>query len=138
MEALVVGHAEPAAALTSALREQDIGAELHAVRRAPEGRAVSVLASTLVDLERRMAGKRPGLAVAVGLGDAPVALAVSAAKLGIPLVAWVEEEASEASELELGERRILLALASLDAGPVGDGPQAFQAAERIAAWANLD
>lgn len=138
MEALVVGRAEPAEALASALRERGLAAELHAAQRVPEGRGVGALASTLVELERRMAGERPGLAVAVGLGDSPLALAVTAAKLGIPLAVWVGKDAPEASEIERGERRILATLASLDAGPVGDGVQAFRAAERIAAWANPD
>jgi UDP-N-acetylglucosamine:LPS N-acetylglucosamine transferase len=138
MNALVVGHAEPAAALTSALNERGIGAELHAFPRASEDRAVASLAESLVELERRLADERPALAVGVGTGDASLALAITAAKLGVPLVAWVEDTEPEQGQLELAERRILSTLADLDAGPVGDGAAAFEAAERISSWANLN
>jgi UDP-N-acetylglucosamine:LPS N-acetylglucosamine transferase len=137
MNALVVGHAEPAAALTSALAERGIGAELHALPRAPDDRAVASLAESLVELERRLTDERPALAVGVGSGDAALALAITAAKLGVPLVAWVEEAAPVAGDLEEAEARILVTLADFDAGPVGDGVAAFEAAERIASWANL-
>jgi hypothetical protein len=138
MDALVVGHAEPAAALTSALRERGIDAELHSVPRADPASAVRTLAAALVELEARLSADRPALAVGVGTGDASIALAVTAAKLGVPLVAWAEGAGGEAEELELAERRILTTLADFDAGPVGDGPAAFEAAERIASWANLE
>ena len=46
MNALVVGHAEPAAALTSALSECGVEAELHAVPRPPDDRAVASLAES--------------------------------------------------------------------------------------------
>ena len=74
----------------------------------------------------------------VGIGDASLALAVTAAKLGIPLVAWVEDTRAESGDLELAERRILTVLADFDAGVVGDGVAAFEAAERITSWANLE
>lgn len=138
MNALVVGHAEPAAALTSALSEQGVEAKLHAVPRPAAGREVASLAESLVELERRLTDERPALAIGVGTGDASMALAVTAAKLGVPLVAWVEDTEPESGELELAERRILAALADFDAGPVGDGAEAFEAAARIASWANLN
>jgi hypothetical protein len=138
MNALVVGHAEPAAALTSALSEQGIQAELHAVPRAPEDRAVATLADSLVELERRLTTERPALAIGVGTGDASLALAITASKLGVPLVAWVEETDPGQGEMELAEGRILGILANFDAGPVGDGVAAFEAAERISSWANLN
>jgi hypothetical protein len=138
MNALVVGHAEPAAALTSALAEQGIEAELHAVPRPEEDRAVASLAEALVELERRLTEERPSLAVGVGTGDASLAIAVTAAKLGVPLVAWVEDTQAESEELDVAERRILTVLADFDAGVVGDGVAAFEAAERIASWANLE
>lgn len=134
MKALVVGHAEPAAALTSALAEHGIEAELHAPPRPPAERAVADLADSFVELEARLSSADDYLAVAVGLGDAPVALAVVAAKLAVPLVAWVEDGRQAGTELERAERRILDALADLDAGPVGDGPAAQEAARRIAEW----
>jgi hypothetical protein len=136
MNALVVGHAEPAAALTSALSEQGIDAELHALPRPAEDRAVVGIAESLVELEQRLTDKPPALAIGVGTGDASLALAVTAAKLGVPLVAWVDDAEPAADELEVAERRILVTLADLDAGPVGDGVAAFEAAERIASWAN--
>lgn len=136
MKALVVGHSEPAAALTSALSERGIEAELHAFPRPSERDAVTSLAASLVEIENRLVEARPGLAIGVGTGDAPTALAVTAAKQGIPLVAWIDNGPDE-GEMEQAERRILATLADLDAGPVGDGTAAFDAAERIASWANL-
>jgi hypothetical protein len=138
MNALVVGHAEPAAALTSALSERGVDAELHSVPRPSEARAVVGLAEALVELEQRLDERRPALAIGVGTSDASLALAITAAKLGVPLVAWIEDPAPESEELELAERRILATLADFDAGPVGDGVAAFEAAERIASWANLE
>jgi hypothetical protein len=136
MKALVVGHAEPAAALTSALSEQGLQAELHAVPRPSDERAVASLAESLVELERRLTEERPAVAIGVGTGDASLALAITAAKLGVPLVAWVEETDPGQGELELAESRILAVLADFDAGPVGDGVAAFEAAERISSWAD--
>jgi len=138
MNALVVGHAEPAAALTSALVEQGFEAELHAVPRQDPERAIPELAAALVELESRLERERPALVVAVGVGDAPLALALTAGKLGIPLVAWAESQGPGAPGLAEAERRILAVLADLDAGEVGDGVAAFAAAERIAAWADLE
>ncbi len=136
MDALVVGHAEPAAALISALSEQGLEAELHAVPPPDAEAAVASLAHSLVELERRMTEHRPALAVGVGTGDASLALAITAAKLGVPLVAWVDDTLPDTEELERAERRILITLADFEAGPVGDGARAFESAERIASWAN--
>jgi hypothetical protein len=136
MDALVVGHSDPAAALTSALGERGIDAQLHVVPRPDPDGAVASLAGSLLELEAELTQRRPALAIGVGTGDASLALAITAAKLGVPLVAWVEDTRAESEELELAERRILTILADLDAGPVGDGAAAFEAAERIASWAN--
>ena len=130
-----MGHSEPAGALTSALSEAGIEAELHAVPRPPADRVVQELAASLVELETRLVDSPSDLAIAVGVGDAPLALAVVAAKLGVPLVAWVEDGQEPNGELEVAERRILDQLADLDAGPVGDGAAAFEAARVIAEWA---
>lgn len=131
----MVGHSEPAGALTAALLEQGIAAELYAPARASSDRGVGTLASSLLELEKRLSEPRSDLAVAVGLGDAALAAAIVAAKLRIPLVAWVEGSGGANGELELAERRILDQLADLDAGPVGDGPAAIEAARAIAEWA---
>jgi hypothetical protein len=104
------------------------------VPRPAAERAVQDLADQFVELERRLSDSRSDLAIAVGLGDAPVALAVVAAKLGVPLVAWVEDGQAPNGELEAAERRILDELADLDAGPVGDGTEAHDAARTIASW----
>jgi hypothetical protein len=136
VNALVVGHAEPAAALTSALSDRGVEAELYAPPSPAGDRAVAELATTLVELEERLAAEPPALVVAVGLGDAPLAVAVTAAKLTIPLVAWIEDANGAATDVEEAEQRILRTLADLDAGPVGDGVAAFEAAERIASWAD--
>lgn len=138
MKALVVGHAEPAAALTSALSERGVEAELHAAARPTQEGAVAALAGSLVELENRLLEGRPAIAVAVGAGDAPLALALSAAKLGVPLAAWATDAEHDADALESAERRILGLLADFDAGVAGDGAAAFDAAERIVAWADLD
>jgi hypothetical protein len=138
VKALVVGHAEPAAALTSALSDRGIDAELHAPARAAGGRAIEALAAALIELEARLEAERPRLAIAVGTGDAPLALAISAAKLGVPVVAWVEDPGRAAEELDRAEERILRVLADMDAGPIGDGVAAFEAAERISSWAHLN
>ena len=130
----MVGHSEPAGALTAALADEGVEAELHAAPRPSAERAVQDLALEFVELERRLSESRSDLAVAVGLGDAPTALAVVAAKLGVPLVAWVEDGQAPNGELEAAERRILDELADLDAGPVGDGAEAHEAARAIAAW----
>lgn len=135
MKALVVGHADPAAVLTSALNDRGVEAELHALPRAQPGRAVVELAAALTQLEARLEDGRPALTVAVGVGDAPLALAVTASKLRIPLVAWAGDPDASGDDLEQAEERILRTLADLDAGAVGDGVAAFEAADRIASWA---
>ena len=104
--------------------------------RPSEVDAVRSLAESLVEIESRLAEPGPALVVGVGTGDAPTALAVTAAKLGVPLVAWIDNGPDE-GEMEQAERRILATLADFDAGPVGDGTAAFEAADRIASWANL-
>jgi hypothetical protein len=138
VKALVVGHADPAAVLTSALNDRGVEAELHALPRAQAGRAVIELAAALTELETRLEEDRPTLTVAVGLGDAPLALAVTASKLRIPLVAWIDDPDAPGDELERAEQRILRTLADLDAGAIGDGAAAIAAADRIASWADLN
>ncbi|MDQ3571940.1 MAG: hypothetical protein M3383_03665 [Actinomycetota bacterium] len=134
MNALVVGHVEPAAALTSALIESGLDAELHAAAGTAADRNGTSLAKSMVEFERRLIEDDPALGIAVGLGDAPLALTLGAAKLGIPLVAWVDQDRPAADEAERAEARIMLQLADLDAGPVGAGTQVHEAARRIRDW----
>jgi hypothetical protein len=133
MNALVVGHAEPAAALTSALTELHIEAELLAPARPPEAAAVAGLAESLVDLERRLTDAPPALAVAVGTDDASLALAITAAKLRVPLAGWVDAGSGD-GDLAQAEARIITTLADLEC----DGAGPAEAAARIASWANLE
>ncbi len=95
------------------------------------------LPEALVAIEQGLEDDRPDAVVAVGAGDAAMALAITAGKLGIPLViSRVDDVAGEDQD----KNRILATLASLDAGP---DPR--RAADLIAAWmaegpsaANLD
>ena len=136
VNALVVGHVEPAAALTSALVEAGLDAQLHAGTGTAADRNVTALAASMLELEARLVGETPALAVAVGFGDAPLALTLGAAKLGIPVVVWVEQDRPAADEAERAEARIMMQLANVDAGPVGAGVQVHEAAKRIRDWAD--
>ena len=132
MNALVAGSEAPAAALVAALAEREIEAERYDAPDSGE-RAVATLAEALVALEQRLESGNLALAVAVGSGDAPTALAVTAAKLGVPLAAWAGEDGA-GGELDQAELRIIATLAGCD---VGSAPVA-EAALKIASWANLN
>lgn len=132
MKALVAGHGAPAAALASALSASGIEAR---VGPAPRGGTPERLAAAFHSLEDDLTGV--GLAVAVGTGDGPVALAVSAAKLGIPLAVWRGAEATEPNGTE-SEARIIATLAGYAAGSEGEALRAEEAARRIREWALLD
>lgn len=147
MDTLVAGDAGPAASLVEALREHGLAAGLYDSTGAASGtphsnpgeRSVERIADAAVELERRLAAERPTVAIAVGLGDVPLALALGAAKLGTPLAAWLDVPSPTASALEENERRILSELSGLEhPGPVAAGAEATAAAERISAWAHLD
>ena len=131
MKAMVVGPRGPAAALVDALRAEGLAAELEPP---VQGRSATEVAGLLAGLEERMERERPGVVAAAGVGDAAVAAAITAAKLGIPLAAWSEGAAEEVG-LDAAERRILLVLSGLDAGSVGDGSGASEVARRISEWA---
>ena len=114
--AVLAGDATVSTALESALNERGVKTSFHAA----EG-----LARALVSLERELEDGRPDAAVAVGTGEAALALAVTASKLGVPLAAAVADTDGAGDD----RRRILTTLASLDAG---SDPE--RAADLIVAW----
>jgi len=136
VKALIVGHAEPAAALTSALGEAGLDAQLHAVPGGAGGRDVDSLATSMVELERLMVADEMEIAVAVGLGDGPLALTLNAAKLGV-LVAWVNDERPPPGETDAAETRIITQLAGLETGTAEKGDPPREVAQRIRDWADL-
>ncbi|HEY8467901.1 MAG TPA: hypothetical protein VIL04_13985 [Solirubrobacterales bacterium] len=134
MRALVSGEPEPAAALAEALRERGAEVELVAGGADPAARAVAELARGLTELERLAADGGLDVAVAVGLGDAAIALALVAAKLGVPLITCQRsEDALGDAELAHAEWRILGELAEERLGMPGEGAGADAVAQRIVA-----
>lgn len=133
MRALIAGAGEPPAELAAALRARGVEAELGSPEPADGERRVARLARALVELERAATERDYELAVAVGTGDASIALALDATKLGIPLLACLPPEPGP-GELERAEWRILSELAQerleLDGASGADA-----LAERILAWA---
>ncbi len=103
--------------LEAALRESGLEARSH---------ATGGLAEALVTIERDLEDARPDAAVAVGTGEAALALAVTASKLAVPL-AWVPGTVPGTGDAD--ESRILATLASLDAGS-----DPARAADLIASW----
>ena len=77
-------------------------------------------------IEEGLQRETPRLAIGVGAGDAALALAITAPKLGVPFVAWFEN----GSEDRPDERRII---ATLSEGSTALGGGIPEAAERIAA-----
>lgn len=133
VKALVAGDAEAATALCAALREQGVDAEAYATQPTAEERSVGSLAGALVELEERL-GAGYDVAVVAGPGDAAMALAIVAAKLGLPLAASLEAGQPSSGELDAAERRILTELADVVArADTGPNP-ALAAAQRIASW----
>ena len=133
MRALVSGEPEPATALAGALRER--GWEVELVRGGADtsARSVGELASKLTELEGLAGGGGFDVAVAVGVGDAAVALALVAAKLGVPILAC--RHAADAlgdEELARAEWRILGELAEESLGLSGEVAEAGEVAQRIA------
>jgi threonine dehydratase len=76
-------------------------------------------------LAKSLLADRPAAAVAVGAGNAALTLAITASKLGIPVVAAPGEEARPDADAA----RILATLAELDARAEGE-----RASHVIAAW----
>lgn len=134
MKALVAGHAEHAAGLASALAERGLDAETY-VSEAEGERDAMALADALVALEVRLAGG-DAVAVAAGVGDSSIALAVTAAKLGVPLASWPQPQNQPQDDLAAGERRIIATLASLEVGRSGDEVSPEEAARLIRDWAD--
>lgn len=133
MRVIVVGGAEPAAAIVAALTAEGVEAELLSPHAGSPGRRHnSALAAALVEVEAR-AATPPDCVVAVGTGDAAIAAALVAAKLAIPLVAC-PPSSETLGELDHAESRILTLLADqVVEGPGGDRPLSAVARE-IAAW----
>ena len=77
-------------------------------------------------MERELSDDRPEAAVTVGAGEAALALAITAGKLGVPTAAV---GAGAAGAKRADEARILTTLASFDAGS-----DPLRAAELIASW----
>ena len=113
---VIGGEGEAGSALGSALAELGLNTRFLSPESFPQA---------LVGVERDLSAERPRAAVAVGTGEAAMALAITAAKLGVPLAASFGDEAPEGAD----QRRILSTLASLDAG---SDPE--RAAGLIAAW----
>lgn len=100
MDVLLAGDDDHGAALESALRERGFG-----TRRFDDP---GELAGMLVALEEILQGEAPRLALGVGSGDASLALAISAPKLGVPFVAWLGRANADRPD----ERRILETLSA--------------------------
>jgi hypothetical protein len=113
---VVAGTEEAGTALAAALGERGVDARFL---------ATDGLAGALAALEADLEERKPDAAVAAGSGGGALALAITAAKLGVPLA--VVADVTEGDRADEG--RILATLSSLEAG--GDPAQA---AERIAAW----
>ena len=77
-------------------------------------------------IEEALEAERPDAAVAVGTGEAALALAITASKLGVPLAASAGAVERDGAD----ERRILATLAALDAGA---GPRAGGRSHRLVA-----
>lgn len=134
MRALITGESEPAAALAAALRADGAEAELVAGDAHPTPRAVADLARQLTEFERAASAASFDVAIAVGLGDAPLALALVATKLGIPLLTCQREAAQAGDEqLDQAEWRILSELADERLEMPGEGVGADVIAQRITA-----
>ena len=114
---LVAGDEEAGAAVGVALRERGIETRFQ---------ESSGLVHDLVDLEAGLAEQRPSAAVAAGSGQGALALAITASKLGVPVVALTD---AVPDPDRAAEARILATLATLE---VGSDP--VRAAESIATW----
>lgn len=118
---VLAGDKDASEALEAALRDAGLEARIH---------SASGLVDALQGIERELEGDRPDAAVTVGTGEAALALAITAGKLGVPVAACLGEAASAE---EADRRRILATLASLEVGPDSEG-----AADRIASWLSQD
>ena len=117
---VIAGEKEAGAALSGALSERGIDSRFLETSTLPEA---------LVGIEEVLEQGRPDAAVAVGFGGEALALAITAAKLGVPLAFAGGGEARDGRD----EDRILTTLAELDAGSETAG-----AADLIASWLRDD
>ena len=114
LNVVLAGEKEPSEALEWALREHGIEARCYPADSLPDA---------LVGIEKELSEGRFAAAVAVGTGDAALALAITASKLGVPLARL------EGADPGADRGRALAALASLEAGS-----DPAQAADLIASW----
>ena len=119
MKVVIAG--EQARELVAALGVHGVDAEL-----VP---AAESLTAALVGIEAKLEGETPDAAVSVGTGDSPFALAMVAAKLGVPLAACLAAE-PDPDSVDGAEHRILRVLAG----------ECFELddAERLLAWLNAN
>ena len=113
---LIAGEPSAGEVLEESLLEEGVAARFH---------PANGLSETFVSIESRLEENRPSAAVAVGSGEAALTIAITAAKLGIPVVRIGGVEAKANADNE----RILSTLAELDAGA-----RIGRAAGVIAAW----
>ena len=116
---LIAGEAPAGEALAEALREQGVGAHFQ---------PSNGLAEAFAEIESHLEESRPAGVVAVGTGEGALTLAITAAKLGIPVARAPGDEGPAPDGA-----RILATLAGLDAGAEGE-----RAADLIAAWVRGD
>ncbi len=136
VKALIAGDLNAATALASGLVQSGLDVEHDPSLDGAEGRDASAIALGVRTLERRLAEFEPAIAVAVGTGDFALALALGAAKLGIPLVGWPGPDRAVAPP-DLADARIIAQLAEVDAGATASDGDATAAAARIREWADL-
>ena len=129
-----MGGAEPAAVIAAALVEAGVEAELFSPHAgSPSLRDSAALAAALVEVERRVMGTPPDCVIAVGAGDVPIAAALVASKLAIPLVAS-PPKSETLGEVDLAEARILTQLADTVVEQPGGDRTPGHVAREIADW----
>ena len=113
---VLVGDKAASQALGAALRKVGVEALIQ---------PANGLSEALVAIESEVELRRPDAAVAVGTGEEALALAITAAKAGVPVAVSAGSDPAHNPD----RNRILATLAELDAGP-----DPARAADLIAAW----
>lgn len=112
---MLAGEENAGQRLCASLEEAGFEAHLH---------AASGVTEALTGIEQELEQRRPSAAISVGVGDEALALAVTAAKLGVPIAAF-----GAGSGQSGDETRIIATLAGAD---LGSDPS--RAADLITAW----